>query len=302
MQTISWLFVFEGVVIVTGNIITIVIFTTTPRLRSRQYVLIVSLAVADLLVGFVSLPMNIVFDEMHQVGFVPPSYKTAYFVLDFSIGTASLIGLSALAVERAHATYCPFKHSTLSKGSYIFAIVLIWIMVPVVGAVSFTCYMLDTEYYIWLKVVTVVTALMVIIIAYLIIFINVRCMATATIHASHQGNKKLTVTLAIVTGISLVTWLPYPVLVYCAKFIVQASSEKTFFLLRSISKVLHYSNSLANVFIYSFRMREFKREILRQVGCGIRNHITPRNGEEKLGNIAATSGFKARRVNSTSNC
>ncbi|KXJ23237.1 hypothetical protein AC249_AIPGENE3881 [Exaiptasia diaphana] len=67
MLTITWILILEAVVIVTGNIITIVIFTTTPRLRSRQNSLIVNLAVGDLCVGMVSAPLMAVKQELGKI-------------------------------------------------------------------------------------------------------------------------------------------------------------------------------------------------------------------------------------------
>jgi hypothetical protein len=49
---IPWVCLLEAVVIVTGNVTVLVIFTRIPSLRMRKYYLLVSQAVADLLVGF----------------------------------------------------------------------------------------------------------------------------------------------------------------------------------------------------------------------------------------------------------
>ncbi|KAK3730966.1 hypothetical protein QZH41_019577 [Actinostola sp. cb2023] len=119
----SWLFLLETVAIVTVNAITMVIFTRTPRLRSRKHVLIASLAVADRFVGLISVPMCVSIIEAYDLPFL---FNEAYKTQDALFGLASLFGLAALAIERAYATYFPFKHRTLSKVPYIVGIAVVW--------------------------------------------------------------------------------------------------------------------------------------------------------------------------------
>jgi len=280
MRSISWLFIFEAVVIVTGNVITIVIFTTTPRLRSRQYALIVSLAVADLLVGLVSVPVHIVSTEdIHTRQTI--AFYYFYVIQDGFLGSASLFGLAALAIERAHATYYPFKHSTLSTVPYIVGITVVW--------VSATAIAFGSVYTIT-KVITIAISLVTIAAAYLLIFVKTRCQATATHHAIQQSNKKLTITLAIVTSISLITWIPYKTVaiyvMYCPQCFRQLST------VRHVTKFLHFSNSLANFIVYAFRMREFKIACMRRMPCFNTNQISnaalmefPKNSERSAATV-----------------
>ncbi|KAK3735477.1 hypothetical protein QZH41_007906 [Actinostola sp. cb2023] len=123
MWSTSWIFILEAALIVTGNAITLVIFTSTPRLRSRKHVLIVNLAVADLFVGLMSVPMYVYLIEGH---IRESSFWTFYMMQDLLFGIASLFGLAALSIERAYATFCPFKHRTLSKFRYAAGIAVVW--------------------------------------------------------------------------------------------------------------------------------------------------------------------------------
>ena len=273
MWSISWLYVLEIVVIVTGNVLTIVIFTTTQRLRSRQYALIVSLAVADLLIGLVSIPVHITFAETSMK--YDPLFSLVYFMQDMFFGTASLFGLAALSIERLHATYFPFKHLSMSNVSYVLGIAVVWSLAFGVGIASYVIAINPITYMIF-KVIVVTFPLIIIITAYLLIYLNVRCCSTQN---SHQGtgqndraNKKLTITLAIVTTVSVIAWTPYQlVIIYSA---LASNRPLTFWLIRSAFKVLHFGNSWANFFVYALRMREFKAELIRRFTCK-QSHVRP---------------------------
>lgn len=125
MWPVLWLFVLEAIIIILGNAVTIIIFTTTRRLHCRRYALIVSLAVADLLVGLLSVPMFVIYRADEDARY-STSYKVVYYIEDTFLGLASLFGLAALATERAHATYFPFKHNTLSNSAYVLGISVVW--------------------------------------------------------------------------------------------------------------------------------------------------------------------------------
>lgn len=114
------------------------------------------------------------------------------------------------------------------------------------------------------KITTIAIPLAVISINYLLIFVNVRYMPRASHRASHQGNKKLTTTLAIVTIVSLGTWVPYQFIVLYTALTEQRIVGYYYYYYTC--KFLQYANSGVNFVIYALRMREFKAELLRRIG------------------------------------
>ena len=78
----------------------------------------------------------------------------------------------------------------------------------------------------------------------------------------NRRDKKLTVTLVIVTIVSLIAWIPFQVFSISWHYSNSGELELLHFL-----KVLHYGNSLANPIIYALRMPEFKTAILRTIWC-----------------------------------
>ncbi|KAK3753786.1 hypothetical protein QZH41_006481 [Actinostola sp. cb2023] len=193
MWSTSWLFVLEAIFIFAGNAITIVIFVGTPRLRKRKHALIVSLAVADLFVGLISVPMYVYWVENSDTS---KEFKDVYALLDIVFGTASLFGLDALALERTHATYFPFKHGTaLTKVPYIVGIAVVWASAFIFALSVFFIHGMAT----FVVFVALAISLLIFLTSYFLIWAKVTCVTEAQHHAIHQENKKLTVTLAIVT-------------------------------------------------------------------------------------------------------
>ncbi|XP_028513728.1 5-hydroxytryptamine receptor 2C-like [Exaiptasia diaphana] len=204
----AWLFILEAVAITAANTATIVIFARKRRLHNKQYIMIISQAVADLFVGLVSVPMFIVSRRAKDLPY-PSLVRKLYFITDGFFAAASLFGLAALATERAHATYFPFRHSTLGKGPYIIGIVLMW-AAPVIVAIGLSVNFMDNQRAI-VRMVLICSTLVIISVAYSLIVYKVRCQTThdQAHDVTIQENKKLTVTLAVVTALSLAMWLPF---------------------------------------------------------------------------------------------
>ena len=73
---------------------------------------------------------------------------------------------------------------------------------------------------------------------------------------------KLAKTLALITGTSLFTWLPFQIL----NILFALKVTQNFHLIELtvfIIKFLQFSNSLVNVMIYPFRIPEFKRTLFQ---------------------------------------
>ena len=76
-------------------------------------------------------------------------------------------------------------------------------------------------------------------------------------NAIHQRNKKLSVTLVIVTIVSLIAWVPFlAISLYYPLCVSPCVYFKSFVV--NMLKVLHYGNSLVNFIIYSLRMPDFR--------------------------------------------
>ena len=117
------LFCVTALVVATGNLVTIGIFLKT-KLRKRRHFLLISLAIADMLVGVLSVPLYI------AVGIHP--YKLllilSYQCVDIFTGLISIFTLASISLERMHAIAFPLRHLTLTSKFYMCVIGIPWIV------------------------------------------------------------------------------------------------------------------------------------------------------------------------------
>ncbi|XP_031573762.1 trace amine-associated receptor 4-like [Actinia tenebrosa] len=249
-----------AIVIITGNLAVMVIFTRTPSLRMRKYYLLISLSVADFFVGLISVPYYLallVHSPLSEASYL------VYTVQDILFGTASVFGLTAVAIERAYAVYFPFKHRTLWKGAYMIGIAVVWLVAILFAFITTSEYAISIIYP---TSASILISLLGIIISYVLIWIKMHCMTNMVSHAIQKRDKKMTVTLLIVTIVSLLAWIPFQVVtvyaITCGSLCLHDKEKEIM-----ITKVLQYSNSLVNPIIYGLRVPQFKRALLKRLLC-----------------------------------
>ena len=133
-ECVIWLAVglTECVAIVTLGIITVIVFTTNRNLRKRSTYLVVSLAVADMLVGgFATYELfywfGAVYCNVWKFNLINPRSDYVLFALLCLFPLSSLINIAAISVERLHATLRPFRHRLIRKWVYALIIALVWV-------------------------------------------------------------------------------------------------------------------------------------------------------------------------------
>ena len=129
VQVIAWSCALstEAVVIVVGNLLTIVLFALNKKLRSKKSLyLVLNMAFADLFLGGVCLPMYVYFLAHGQVK-VDEKTPTFFTIIFFVFAQASFITAALISCERFYAIYWPLKHrQTLSTRAYRFVILTVW--------------------------------------------------------------------------------------------------------------------------------------------------------------------------------
>ena len=131
-ECIIWFTVFaaEFVVIVTVNLLTIILFIKNRSLRTRSMYLVISLTVADMLVGVLSGGYFTFSDLLgcrliklnlpREVGFLLSNFC-------FFFPLVSLTNIAVISLERFHATFRPFRHRLIKRWVYVVAIVVVWV-------------------------------------------------------------------------------------------------------------------------------------------------------------------------------
>ena len=257
-----WLTQFIMVFII--NAFTLVVFARSRHLRRRNTYLIMNLTVADLLIAAVSGPETILLyirDKNLEKGF-----GVLYLIISDMCWIASLGNLVLISLERLHATLYPFRHCLLGKSFYYKIIIFSWF-----GALTLACAvqiirMNDvplSDRYPW--IIYVFLTLAVLTISYVIIMSKfLRKAHVQQLGSVMSAERKLSVTLFIVSAASTLTLLPW-VIIIC----IAISSDRYLwikFTPMKIASTFYHLNSILNPVIYAIRLTEFRRA-LKELFC-----------------------------------
>ena len=104
--------------------------------------------------------------------------------------------------------------------------------------------------------------LIVICVSYTSIALKFWCGTRPPSHGAANRQRKLTVTLFIMTIVSLLLWLPFVVHTFVLRSDLVRFSFLTHLRLTLFFSQLYQTNSLVNPIIYTIRMPEFRRALL----------------------------------------
>ena len=286
-ECIGWLVVLSivGVATTTINALTVIVYLLEQRLRKRTMYLVISLAVADMCVGGISLTIYV-----SMSGFScglwkidpPPKgvWPTILIGVLFVFPMASVINLAAISLERTHATFRPFQHRLLKKWVFVAAVAAVWIT----AVLSASYIYLDVffkltgpgEFYSYLSILSF--CFFVITVSYASIVAKMLCGTLPQHQRAISRERKLTKTLFLVTLASYVLLSPY---IICFFLIF---SKRTFFSFSSQTLHLHFFfvslacvNSMVNPILYTLRIPEFKRALVSFLAFRSRAQISPQS-------------------------
>ena len=285
-ECIIWLTVFtaEFVAIVTVNLLAIILFIKNRNLRTRSMYLVISLTVADMLVGVLSVGyVQFVFLWQCRLIKLNLSREVGFSLWNFYLffPLVSLTNIAVISLERFHATFRPFRHRLIKRWVYVVAIAIVWV-IPVIVLVIFRVEILYfLGYHVYIIESYCLLCLIVTFVSYTSIFFKSRFGAHPQRHcAAALRQRKLTVTLFITTLVSLLLWLPYNILFFLAwstDILNSPSFQESFFHLIFSLIFLFYANSLVNPILYTIRMPDFKRALLSLFRRHQRENVIPLN-------------------------
>lgn len=123
----------------------------------------------------------------------------------------------------------------------------------------------DALLYVWVTFGAL--TVLVLIVCYITIFVNVK----GNPHSQHGGSvhteRKLSVTLFMVTGISVLTILPWIIYESIPEDIKNKWHSASSVDIHDILAVIFYANSLVNPLVYAIRMQEFQKAFSILVTC-----------------------------------
>ena len=269
-ECITWFaaFLTMSVAIVTVNLLSIIIFIKNRTLRSRSVYLVINLTVADMLVGGIS-SSNILFPEIGckilNVRLTREGREIVWFLFYWFLLT-SLTKITVISLDRMHATFRPFRHRVIKKWVYGVTISVVWVLAAMISTATTMLLLFDKEWshyqYLWPSYSLL--CLFVICACYASIIVKICCGARPQHHGAARRQRKLTVTLLIMTIVSLLLWLPYAIatfVFYTTDSIRSLSDTKRMRLNMSLL-LLFYTNSFVNPVVYTIRMPEYRKALL----------------------------------------
>ena len=274
----TWYAVFltVTVAVVAVNFLSIILFIKNSNLRTRAMYLVINLTLVDMFVGG-SATFYVAFHFLHYrcevenvFLFSPsPPILVVLFLIDIYLSLTSVSGIGVISLERMHATFRPFRHRNIKKWAYGVTIAGVWILtamilipLPLISLYGnlHQQWQLVFPFYLWRSYCFL--CLIVICVSYTSIALKFWCGTRPPSHGAANRQRKLTVTLFIMTIVSLLLWLPY-VVYTCVPFsVLDRFSFLTYLRLRLFFSLLYRTNSLVNPIIYTIRMPAFRRALL----------------------------------------
>uniref|UniRef100_A0A672ZHF6 Adenosine A3 receptor n=1 Tax=Sphaeramia orbicularis TaxID=375764 RepID=A0A672ZHF6_9TELE len=266
---------------VLGNVLVVLVVCVNRALRNTTFCFIVSLAVADIAVGLLVIPLAIII----SLGFSTQFYTCLFLsCLLLIITQSSILSLLAIAIDRYLRVKIPTKYTTIvtQRRAWV-AVCLCWILafltglVPMIGwnnrdaqgnlssssdiVCQFTTvmrmdYMVYFNFFGW-----VVVPLTIMISLYAEIFrvirrqLNQRAEATCDGDRYYQKELKLAKSLALVVFLFAVCWLPIHIM-NCITFFSPQCQIPKFAMYAGI--FMSHVNSALNPMVYAFRIKRFR--------------------------------------------
>ena len=258
---IMWCSVFalEAVLILVGNLVTIVLFAVDKKLRKKSLILVINMAFCDAMVGAVSLPMDIYFTgTTYQLwtGKLQWSLYVYSLIVQTVFLLASLISAVFISIERFYAISWPLKHRTLSMRTYRIVIFIAWILAILLSML----FLLPPSN---IRVVNSALSLFMLTLLFIVCGLNIgiwRRFHQGSMASEQQNrvlqNKRLTKTLSFVSIVACLSLLPINIYFLISFFRVSMPFNASY-----VVTLLGYSNSFFNPFVYALRIPEFKQAL-----------------------------------------
>ena len=258
-ECIIWFTVFtaESVAIVTVNLLAIILFIKNRNLRTRSMYLVISLTVADMLVGVLGggftqfvFPQGCRLIKLNLSSEVSIALRS----FDFFFPIVSLTNIAVISLERFHATFRPFRHRLIKRWVYVVAIVVVWVFPLIISVIYGVEFLYFFGCFLYILESFCLLCLIVTFVSYTSILFKFRFGAHPQRHcAAALRQRKLTVTLFITTLVSLLLWLPYSILLFLTSStdMINSLSSVEYFHLFHLLHFFYYANSFVNPILYT---------------------------------------------------
>ncbi|XP_041833923.1 adenosine receptor A1-like [Melanotaenia boesemani] len=277
-----------------GNLLVILALWTSKSIQQPTFCLIVSLAVADLMVGCVAIPMAVLVD-----GQVKTTFHTCLFIscVVILLTLVSVLCLLAIAVDRYLRVYIPLRYKkTASQRHSCLVVAACWLgAIPLSFAPMFgwhkseklssnsSCQFIKVipmSYLVYFNFfLCTLTPLLVMIVLYSCVFYSIRKNLRERPGNSFQKlsenylkkEKQLAASLSVVLALFALSWLPLHIM-NCIHYLEINNVPQTAFY---VGIVLSHANSAVNPVVYAFKIPKIKTAYVkiwkRFISCSAEN-------------------------------
>eukprot|EP00112_Aurelia_sp_Birch-Aquarium-sp1_P005470 Seg1621.6 transcript_id=Seg1621.6/GoldUCD/mRNA.D3Y31 product="5-hydroxytryptamine receptor 2C" protein_id=Seg1621.6/GoldUCD/D3Y31 len=269
-----------SVIVSSGNLLIILAVLIDPlkKLRSPFMFFLVNLAVSDLIVGIITLPVGYAAHIAEVKGKVPDHLMPTFHISTFISTTASVLSLSALCLDRLVAVRWPIRYrKSLSLKRCGIIAFLIWVFSGALSMLYFTAGFID-HLMIFAHVAVAVT-LAILIMTYRQVYMTLRRRKLALRAMQDSANrhktddirnieteKKVTRAFLYILALFICCFLPSIIIIYILQFC--ESCNCTFrHVLRDLSVIFVFANSAMNPFVCTIRLKPFRQAIAAIFKC-----------------------------------
>ena len=236
-------------------------FARIRHLRRRSTYLIINMTVADLLVGALTVSLFVFREDQNFKVFTWSTFIKLIAVFAFPL--ASQVNLCLISLERLHATLFPFRHCLIFKWVYYKIIISSWCITLVMASLMSYLYFDSGFSYAWASFGLL--TLLILTVSYVIIIVNVQSSRYSPPRGLIATERKLTVTLLIVTVFSVLTILPLALYNSMPVDIQDELSDVSRIAINDLAVAIYFACSIVNPLVYAIRLQEFKKAIRKLV-------------------------------------
>lgn len=277
-----------AVLSVAANSLVCVVFVLYRQLRLIRHYFVINLAIADILIAAIPIPLSVA-AQLTKDNMVLCQCR---FVLDIACGTASILCLAAISLERYVAVkYSLLYHSIVTQRKAFLCMMFIWVYAIVVSCAvllslikkleerkGYLFLLAGPEYATFVSLASFVVPVGIMVFAYWNIF------QVARIHARRINSMQLSASdpagslhskrvvkrelkgakiLTIMMGTHFVCWCPLFVFILVYTYCQSCQAGNAVSVANYIILVLRYCSSLTNPLIYSGINKQFRAGIKR---------------------------------------
>lgn len=293
-----------------GNSLVCISFYLFKELRTVCHYFVISLSAADILVAMVAMPFWCALQVTSNRWMFSEQLRTFWNCMDILCGTASIMNLTAVSIDRHAAITDPFSYpNVMTSVRAICMIIFVWLYAILVSGLRVASWPTTSSYMHFIACASFFLPLSIMITMYTRIYL----VARQQVHRLRTGRNfardvKAAKTIAILIGLFVFCWGPFFAIILCYAYDQSFPVPHS---LLNVIKWMEYTSSCLNPIIYTCLNRSYRRafrnlwKLLRRSRFRAESSTStasrPKDGGSFSGSIVTSdSGVERRRWRSNS--